>query len=255
MSKSLYAFSIKGQNYEDLAKSLEKFVENSLPTEDDETEGFINFTKSEKEEYVYFEYYYSHISERPDPAGRGTYKVLIKRAVPIAITKDPLLMLIFTGIPKVRDRILEKIPIDTVHRESILFSPDFIEFINVPEPKKWRKIIFKDKIEPIGRKGRAGDTHEYIERYLSGPDKRDKDLDKKAVFREFSEVVIAKGEVLIPLIIYPGGKTKLKQYKFTHHIVPFVAESLKILKEAETTYNTLKKNAQGEGSNGGNQSK
>jgi len=248
--RSLYAFFIKGANYEKLVDSLEKFVKNNPPTEEEETEGFIKFTKSD--EYIYFEYYYSRVSERPDPRGLGTYKVPIKRVVPIAITKDPFLMLTFTGLPKIRDKVLEKIPVDPIHRESVLFSPDFIEFVNVPEPKEWREQVFEDKIEPIGRKGKAGDTHEYTERYLSGPNGRDRDLDKKAVFREFSEVLIAGGEVSIPLIIYPGGKTKLKLYKFAHPIVPFVAEALKILKEAENRYNMLKKKAQKGGSNGGN---
>lgn len=245
MSKSLYAFSIKGLEYKELAGSLEEFVNNNPPTEDEETEGFIKFdSKNESPEYVYFEYYYSRISEKPDPRGTGTYKLPIKRVVPIAINKDPFYMLIFTGVPKVRDKILEKIPIEPINRQSILFSPDFIEFINVPEPDEWREQVFKDKIEPIGRKGKAGDTHEYMERYLSGPNGRDKDLDKKAVFREFSEVLIAEEEVSIPLIVYPGGKIKLKLYKFTHPIVPFVAKALKTLNEAENRYNMLKKKAQ-----------
>ncbi len=252
MKASFYAFSIlDGLEYEALSKQLEEFVKENAPTNEEETEGFINFEKLDKDgEYTYFEYYFSFVTEKPDPRGIGTYKVPIRDVRQIVLTKDPFMLIVFTPRSKQRDRILSFLPIDPEHREGFGISSDFIEFINVPKPEDWADEVFEDVIEPRGRKGHGEKGHTIIERYPD-PDDREKDLEKsgkKYVFRDFAEVVVSLEEVSLKLALYPNGK--VTTYTLGHDrklLAPYLAEALKILKEAERRYNNLKSSAQGGG--------
>ncbi|GEM_PF-4371799 len=264
--KSLYAFYLKGVQYEELAKTLEKIIKNKKPDPNKEkTEGFINFQVgpiisdndlSNVSEYIYFEFYRSDFKEKTDPLGVA-YKDPIKELVPIAITKEPFMLMVFTPNFQLRDHILSELQpsIEPKYRNGLGFSPDFIEFINVPNPEEWMEIVFSDEIEPRGRKGKKGTTHEIIERY-SGPEERDKDLERKEkgyVFREFAEVVVALENTSVKLKIYQDGKiTAMIEGIKLFHAVPYIAQALKVLKDAEKRYYDLKKSAQGEEGNGEN---
>ena len=260
--KSLYAFSLlKGLRYEELSGIIKQFIKDNQPELDKEkTEGFIKFEEysgdsNNTPKYIYFEFYHSDIKEKPDPAGIGTYQYPIKESIPIAITSDPFMLLIFTSYSTLRDHILSKLPISPEYREGFGFSSDFIEFINVPRPEEWMEIVFEDEIEPRGRKGRQGKTHEITERY-AGPEERDTELEKRGyVFREFAEALVALEQVSVLLRIYPNGKiTVTPPGSILALTIPYIAQALKILKDAEKRYYELKKSAQGGNGNGENTS-
>ena len=244
--KSLFAFSLVNTVYDNLADEIEKFVLENAPSEDEETEGFINFYKHVESErgvkYIYFEFYQSYLEEKTDPRGARRYRVPVKLAHPIAITQEPFMLMIFSRNPAIRDKILEKLPIKPEHRSGIAFSQDFIEFINTPTPEEWAKEVFKDVIEPRGRKGRKEKTHIITEEY-SGPDEREITLERKGyVFREFAKVMIGLEDASIYLTVYPSGKITVWvpgpiELRMS---VPLIAQAIKELKNAESRYFNLK---------------
>lgn len=159
------------------------------------------------------------------------------------------MLMIFTRKPTQRDKILSLIPIDPEYREGFTISSDFIEFVNVPKPEKWADEIFGDSIEPRGRKGRSTKTHTIIERY-SGPEERETDLeseDKRYVFRDFAEVNVSLEELSMKLTLYPTGKITVSTLGQDRKLLaPYVAEALRIIKDAESRYLALKGTIQGE---------
>ena len=167
--------------------------------------------------------------------------------MPIVVNKDPFILLVFTRHTKQRDHILSLLPIEPQNRSGLVISSDFIEFANVPKPKEWYEKVFGDEIEPRGRKGRgSSNRHVIVERYPS-PDDREKDLEKDGkgwVFRDFTEVTVALKDVTIDVRIYPNGRytvnTKGQDRKL---LAPYIAEAMKILKDAEMRYHSLKSSA------------
>ena len=242
---SFWSFELVGLEYTKLAKQMEKFVKEHPPGDEDTTEGFLNFQVfSEDKEYLYFEYFRAFIKEKADPRGLGTYEVPIRELRPIAISKDPFILLLFTPYKKQRDIILTYIPIDPKNRRTFGISADFIEFINVPKPDNLAKKVFEDSIEPRGRKGRKGETHSHIihETYPS-PKDREKDLEKNEknwVFRDFAEVAVSIEEAVINFRVYPNGKFTINTLgQEVKLLAPYIAEALQELKEAEKRYFNL----------------
>lgn len=251
MRRSLYAFWISQEaEYNTLSKELEELVKENKPDLDkEETEGFIKFEKFDG--HIYFEFYFSFKREKADPAGIGTYFVPVKVAIPIALIKDPFMLVVFTRNSAQRDKILSSIPLKPEHREGFTVSSDFIEFLNVPKPEDWAEEVLGDTIEPRGRKGHASasKTHTVTERY-PGPEERDIDLEKEGknyVFRDFAEVNVSSEETSIKLTLYPTGKVTVHTLGQEEKVLaPYIAKALKAIKDAESRYLKLKGNIQGE---------
>jgi len=245
---SLYAFWISDNlDYTTLSEKLEEVVNKTKPDfNKKETEGFINFEKFD--DYLYFEFYFSFVQEKADPAGIGVYYVPIKGAIPISLIRDPFMLIIFTRNKIQRDKILSYLPIGPEYREGYAVSSDFIEFLNVPRPEKWAGYVFGDCIEPRGRKGHSSKTHTVTERY-SGPDEREVELEKEGknyVFRDFAEVNISLEETSIKLTLYPTGKVTVSTLGQERKLLaPYIAKALKFIKDAESRYLSRKGKIQG----------
>lgn len=71
------------------------------------------------------------------------------------------------------------------------------------------------------------------------------------VFRGFAEVLVALEEVSVVLRIYPDGKITVTPPGSVFELtIPYIAQALKVLKDAEKRYIELKKSAQGGEVNG-----
>ncbi len=249
MRASLFAFWVSHKHdYDELTNAIEELVDEIKPNfTQDETEGFINFEQLDR--YVYLEFYFSFLQEKADPAGIGTYFVPTKGVIPIALIKDPYMLILFTRSAFQRDKILELLPIKPEYREGFSISSDFIEFLNVPKPEKWMEKVLGDSIEPRGRRGRSSKTHTITEKY-SSPEEREVDLEKEGknyVFRDFAEVNVSLEEVSITCILYPTGKITINTLGQERKLLaPYIAKVLKVIKDAESRYLELKGIIQGE---------
>lgn len=243
--KSFYASELKLE-FDQIKDDLQEFIEENQPSKDlKEASGFLNY--SDLNTHIYFEFYKRKMIDKYDPGRNESYTIPKITQIPIGVVKDPLMILVFTGFRKVKDHIMEKLPIDKEKRYSLEFSSDFIELLNQIDTKhRWFKEILDEDIYPRGRSGGESRTHK-IQEEFSDIDERTTEFKRggekvKFSFTGSTTVNVSLENMVVTLTVFPGGRASVKLPTKTDLklAIPYIAKALKKLLERQERYFYLK---------------
>lgn len=237
MIKRFSVFDLSKIDFPEEKRRIENFIIVNKPKKiskeniDNIVEGFFGFF--ELDGVFGGEFYHKEESTTVDPYTKKSIKVpQIDTTTFLYLKKGDRKRLFLTG-PQ-RDHVLKLLDLNLEQRKTLVFDPDYIEYVNTAKPEWQCYNTVLANAESVGREGRDERGHIMREKYL---DLGDRDRVERTRFRYFAKVKLSLSNGVYDVTIVSDNTFIMNNFKGSY--VGFSAAMDEFLEWFRQSYNNF----------------